>query len=62
MMIYHSYMAKNVDSDVSTNTTTREIETNDMNLKKSLKNIFSFFSFLQGSNLYQQGNLVFCMH
>ena len=46
MMIYHSYMAKNVDSDVSTNTTTREIKTNAMNLKKIFKkNIFFFFFF-----------------
>ena len=51
---------------LSTNATTREIETNAMNFKKKIyKNIsffFFFFFFSQGSNLHHQGIPVLWMH
>ena len=49
MRLDHSYMAKMLIVMLSTNTTTREIETNAMNLKKkSIKIIFSFFFIFTG--------------
>ena len=42
MRIDHRYMAKMLIVMLSTNTTTREIETNARNIKKIYKNIFFF--------------------